>query len=500
MIPQTILIVGGGTAGWMSANLLKKSWPTVKITLVESDSIGTIGVGEGSTPFLKQFFKRIGASEREWMPQCFATYKAGIEFSRWSEKPGFTHYFHPFFSQLDIKPAEPFFHNAKLQRQGIEADAHPDAYFVNAQMAKQCKAPLAKRRLNFDLDYGYHFDAGRLGLWLKDRAIADGVEHIIDDVTQVEVRDSGEIAAVIGAKSGRMAAELYVDCSGFKGLLIQQALSVPFKSYKQNLFNDAAVAIQTPLADEQDIPTRTLSTALTNGWAWEIPLTNRVGNGYVYSSEHISGEQAEVELRRHLGLADDTDISAKHLKMKVGRVEQHWAKNCLAVGLSQGFIEPLEATALMLVQFTLEKFVTAKQSLQQESLVRDNYNADINKMMEGIRDYIVTHYALNSRTDSDYWRRCREDIEVSDNLQALFQAWKSHEQFESELNKQASHLVYLRPSWYVIMAGMGNFPMDLLTPSQGQVAPVNLSKQYCIDLVEDLFPSHKAVLSQLAAG
>lgn len=496
MYPKKITIAGGGTAGWMAASLLQHNWPNAHITLVESENIGTIGVGEGSTPYLKEFFKNLSIAEHEWMPKCNATYKSGIEFPNWSEKPGYESYFHPFFSHLDIETGELFFEKVKAQKQGVCSNAHPDYYFVNTQISQRCKAPKSENQQNLDIDYSYHFDAGLLANFLKERCLRLGLVNIIDDITGVELKANGDISALKTNKSGAINADFFIDCTGFKGLLIQQALNVKFNSFKDNLFNDSAVAIQTPKDSQSPIKTSTCSTALSSGWAWQIPLANRYGNGYVYSSEFINADQAEQELKEHLNISHLDDIQVKHLKMKVGRVEKHWYKNCLAVGLSQGFIEPLEATALMLVQFTVEEFIKTYSNDQDHIAQQKSFNDNVNHMIEGVRDYIVTHYKVNSKSNSPYWKKCREHATISNNLSALLKAWGDPELFEDELEKQQDILVYLRPSWYVILAGMGLFPEQSLKQNDS-VTHHSQAQKHCVNIVNKLFPDHREYLSRL---
>ena len=494
-VPKSILICGGGTAGWMAANLMQHAWPDCKIRLIESENIGIIGVGEGSTPALKQFFKRLNIADREWMPQCNATYKVGISFPNWSTVKDHESYFHPFFSELDIKPGDPFFYNAKLQKQGIPANAHPDHYFVTAEMARRPAAPISEKYAQIDIDYGYHFDSGLLGEFLKRRAIGLGLEHIVDDIEEIEADVSTGIKAVHTKKVGALVADFYVDCTGFRSLLLQQALEVPFKTYKENLFNDSAVAIATEIDVSNGIPAETRSTALSAGWAWRIPLVNRYGNGYVYSSDYLTSEEAEAELRQHLGAHNADKYPARHLKMKVGRVTEHWKQNCIAIGLSQGFIEPLEATALMLVQYSIEEFIAAQN---EGHVTASEFNHKVINMMEGIRDYIVCHYVTNSRNDSQYWRDCRA-AKRSENLTKLLNAWDNSDAFEQVLDELDEHLVYIRPSWYVMLMGVGRFAetQNQQAPKDSPVFDFQKARGYCEQLVDDVFPGHNEYLQSI---
>jgi len=496
--PQRIVIVGGGTAGWMAASLLHHAWGQrgSQITLIESSEIPIVGVGEGSTPYMKDFFRLLGISESEWMPHCKATYKCGISFPHWSTTSRPDTYFHPFFSQLDLKTGDAFFHNCGLRRRGTNVEAHPDDFFVAAQLARDCRAPVPVEPMPFEPDYAYHFDAGELGQYLKRRAVGLGIEHIIDNVDDVQIDSAGNIESLQTRDQGLLAADLFIDCSGFAGLLINKSLNEEFHSYADGLFNDRAVAIPTPLDNSGAIPSHTTSTALSSGWAWKIPLSTRFGNGYVYSSSFLSADDAEQELRAHLG-EDAANMDARHLSMRVGRVKNHWSKNCLAVGLSQGFIEPLEATALMLVQFTVQHFIQMYESDDGMSASRKACNDKINYAFDGVRDYIVAHYKLNTRTDSDYWISNRDNRNLPEHQVAILESWDRGLDFEATLTEHGQSLIYLRPNWYCILAGMGRFPDRLNEPAAGlQAAPVDRVRAYCAATASE-FPSHRERLKRV---
>jgi 2-polyprenyl-6-methoxyphenol hydroxylase-like FAD-dependent oxidoreductase len=476
--PQSLVIVGGGTAGWMTANSLLQAWPEAHITLVESADIGIIGVGEGATPFLKQYFRQLDIPESEWMPACDATYKVGISFENWSGVKSAPSYFHPFYSVLDKPPADLFFHNCGLRRRGFDAPANPNDYFVAAQLAKNNLSPIATSTQSIDIDYAYHFDSVKLGQFLRDKAKQKGLLHVVDNVSDVQIANNGDIKQLTCEKNGPLSADFFIDCTGFSARLINKALKRQYLSYADTLFNDAAVAIQTPYEQGHSASNQTRSIALNNGWMWNIPLTSRQGNGYVYSQAHISAEQAETELRQKLQIGDDAEVSAKHLKMRIGRLQEHWHANCLAVGLSQGFIEPLEATALMLTQFTVERFI-ACFAPQQSTItkVKNDFNQQLNTTFDGIRDYIVAHYQLTQREDTAYWRDNKYNNVTPDILSAILQAWEEGQDVERVLTHHQEKLVYLRPSWYCILAGMGRFPIDLKPTSKA--ADEQQAIQYC---------------------
>lgn len=490
-----IVILGGGTAGWMTANLMAVKWQKIgiHISLVESQAIGTIGVGEGSTPQLQSFFDQLGVEEHEWMPACHATYKNGIRFNGWSSRPGFESYFHPFASRIDAFSAPALFYNSVHRRKGLNVDCHPDRFYLSAKLAEQHKPPIPDHNFPFPIGYGYHFDANLLGQFLANKGIARGVKHIQGKVLNVAMKTNGDIANLQLEDGNTISGDMFIDCSGFNGVLIQKALKVPFVSFKENLFNDRAVAIPSPAS--QPLRSHTISTTMKYGWAWDIPLTNRVGNGYVYSADYCTADHAEIELRTKLNLLD-SDIESRHLKMKVGRVEKHWHRNCLAVGLSQGFIEPLEATALHLVQETIEGFIAANEKNDFSTNNQDEFNQQINQRFEGIRDYIVAHYRLSSRDDTDYWRENSANPHISNQLKHIVKGWMAAEDI-TQIIQQAKIQSYYPPfSWLCILAGYGIFPNQLTDVPQD-----NAAHKYDLDYVDDFiqrsslnFNDHKTFL------
>ncbi len=454
---RRIVVVGGGSAGWMCAMTLAQSLlpKGIEIEVLESPTVGIIGVGEGSTPWLRGFFDSLGIEESEWMPACHATYKCGITFDGWSSKPGFESYFHPFASMLDNLTMTQFVYNANARINGIDLYAHPDRFFIASKLARECLAPKPERHFPFDVWYGYHFDAVLLGQFLQKKALERGVKYRSCHIRHVQLAENGDIAAVVDDAGAEITADFFVDCTGFASLLCQKALRTPYVSFAENLFNDAAVALPTPIGE--DIPPQTVSTAMKHGWAWKIPLTQRYGNGYVYSSAFCSADEAERELREHLGLLD-SPVEARHLKMKTGRVTRHWNRNCLAVGLSQGFIEPLEATALLFIQRTISSFVEFLEAGDVGEAAQVRFNQGVNEHFEGTRDYIVTHYKTNSRTDTEYWRANTANANLSGPLQQLYRQWLSGRSIVADINRQAIGRGYPVFSWYCILSGMGIFP------------------------------------------
>ncbi|MEM1413136.1 MAG: tryptophan halogenase family protein [Pseudomonadota bacterium] len=457
--PRKLLIVGGGTAGWMAALHFKHIWAdrAIDITLIESARIGTVGVGEGTTPLIKDFFDRLGIPESEWMPACSATYKCGISFPDWSTVQGYESYFHPFFSEHDRAHVNHFWDNCNLRRDGYDIMAHPDDYFVSTAMVRQHRAPISKQPNVPDAVYGYHFDAALMGQYFKTKAMALGVNFIEDTIASVNRAKDGDIRSVVTEEHGEVEADFFIDCTGFRGLLIRGALGEELVSMGDYMFNDSAVAIPTPREDNGGLSSETISKALSHGWCWHIPLVSRMGNGYVFSSKYYDHERAEAEFRAYLG--DKAEgAEAVHLRWEPGRLENHWQRNCVAIGLSQGFLEPLEALMINVIQRSVEGFAESWEAGNFTNQWQDRFNGFVNRFIDGIRDYLQLHYKLNTRTDSQYWIDNRENEHLSDHLRTILDAWDTGKDFDRVLYDHINQQVYPRTSWYCMLAGMGRFP------------------------------------------
>lgn len=498
--PATVLILGGGTAGWMAANLVAHRWGKLgtKVALVESSEIGIVGVGEGSTPQLKHFFDTLGIAEAEWMPRCNATYKTGIAFRGWSDRPGHQSYFHPFPSDADSHTVPPFFYNCQARRTGRDVPAHPDPFFLGTRLAAEARAPLGPAgapRAN----YGYHFDAHLAGTTLREFALDRGVEHIDAKIASVELDREGNVAALLATDGRRLQADFFLDASGFRSLIIEGALGVKHLSFAGNLFNDRAVVTPTPLSPSGP-GVCTLATAKSAGWIWHIPLTNRIGNGYVYSSRYLDPEAAAAELRQHLGLGPEAEV--RHLQLRVGRMERSWERNCLAIGLAQGFLEPLEATALHIVLTTVEGFLDTVDAQGLTGEARNALNAEVARRYEGIRDYIVCHYRTALRRDTEYWQDAAALTDLSSSLRSVITAWFTGADLVAEVAEQDIAGYYSAQSWHCMLAGYGNFPDPArLRPPGPDIRRVDLPaiERFLAETAQR-FPAHRDALAHFAAA
>ena len=345
-----VLIVGGGTAGWLTAAFLARTLGTaaggVRVTLVESSEIGIIGVGEGTFPSIRGTLNAIGLDEARFVRECDATFKQGVNFVDWSRVG--ERYFHP-FNAPSQRPGAPELMPYWLLGEAGRIDEKPrafaDAVSMQQRVADASRAP--KRASDGDwlgpMNYAYHFDAGKFATLLAAHAQTLGVERVIATVDRVERRDDGGIAAVVTRERGALSADLFIDCTGFRALLIGETLGAARKPLNDVLFVDRALAVQVPYpAADTPIPSYTISTAHEAGWTWDIGLHRRRGVGYVYSSRHTSDEQAERVLRDYVGPAAEA-LTPRFLKLDTGYRETQWIGNCVAVGLSAGFLEPLES-------------------------------------------------------------------------------------------------------------------------------------------------------------
>lgn len=427
------------------------------------------------------------------MPACNATYKNGIRFDGWCSKPGYESYFHPFASMLDNMTMTQFVNNVHRRLDGEDVEAHPDRFFIATHLTNKGLGPRPRREFPFDVWYAYHFDSNLLGAFLGKKAVERGVRHIVGHMREASLNERGDIAALQLDGGESLAADFFVDCTGFAALLIGKALQTPYVSFAENLFNDAAVAMPSPV-DEGPLRGQTVSSALRHGWAWKIPLADRCGNGYVYSTAHCSADQAEHELRSRLGLLDDA-TPARHLRMRVGRYAKQWHRNCVAVGLSQGFIEPLEATTLLFVQRTASMLVQALEQGDLGERAQEAFNAALAERFEGTRDYIVTHYKTNTRGDTDYWRENAANTKLSEPLERLLRTWLSRRPIAGGLQQGTYGRGYPIMSWYCLLAGNGLFPDAPTATAQPVVdlaAVDNLLERSAAN-----FPEHRALLAAI---
>jgi glycine/D-amino acid oxidase-like deaminating enzyme len=438
---RNVVVVGGGTAGWMTATYLQAAFgDRVSITLVESEQVSTIGVGEATFSTIRHFFDYLNLREHEWMPACGATYKLGIRFENW-RKEGHAFY-HPFER---LRTVDGFPLSEWWLGYGRTEHADQEIFLVPAL----CEAMRSPRLLNgrmfehvtigaersavgrttlseqiTQFPYAYHFDATLLAHFLRDLGVRRGVRHVLDEVERAFLDDRGWISHLLTSRNGELRGDLYIDCTGFRGLLVNQLLGEPFESYQEYLPNDRAVALRVP-SDQRTkgISPYTTATAMNAGWIWTIPLFHRDGMGYVYSSAYSEPEEAERVLRDFIG-PEARELEANHLRMRVGRNRNSWVKNCVAIGLSSGFVEPLESTGIFFIQHGIEQLVKHFPANGWDEGLVTSYNRLIARCLDGVREFLFLHYYAAGREDNDYWKDGK-NRPLPAGLEERIEAWET---------------------------------------------------------------------------
>ncbi len=458
-----IVIVGGGSAGWLTAAVIAAEHGAgshVSITVLESPDVATVGVGEGTWPTMRDTLRRIGASETDFIRECDATFKQGSRFVGWGNGGDRDAYMHPFVLPqgfLDTNlvagwqqtPQVPFAELASFQPHLCDAGRAP----------KQFATPEFAAVAN----YGYHLDAGKFGNFLRRHCVERlGVRHLVDHMLAVNADEGGDIASLQTRGHGVLEGDLFVDCTGERSLLLGKHFGVERVDVRSVLFNDRALAVQVPYAEpDTPIACQTVSTAQRSGWIWDIGLSARRGVGHVYSSAHTSEAEAEADLFRYIeasGGPSANDLGAPlRLAFEPGYRRRAWHRNCVAIGMSSGFVEPLEASSLALVELGAAALADQLPSTRRHmDLVAQRYNEAFAYRWQRVVDFLKLHYVLSSRDDSDYWRDHRVDASIPDSLRELLQLWRY--QPPSRYHLIRADEVFPSASYHYILYGMGFVP------------------------------------------
>ena len=466
------MIVGGGSAGWLTAAVLAAAHGSststdagagagtgLQITLLESPDIGPIGVGEGTWPTMRDTLRGIGLSETDLFRECDASFKQGSRFNGWADGTDADHYFHPFVLPQGYTEAN--LAAAWLQN-------HADVPFADLVCFQPhlCARGLAPKQMATPeyaavANYGYHFDAGKFGLLLKRHCTERlGVRHLLGSVVAVHSHDNGDIASLQTQELGAVAGDLFVDCTGMASLLLAQHYGVALVQQRQVLFNDTALAVQVPYARaDSAIASQTIATAQTGGWVWDIGLPTRRGVGHVYSSAHTSDDTAEQALRRYvISTGGPKDIaSPRKLSFQPGYRQKFWHRNCVAIGLSAGFVEPLEASALALVELSaamLSEEMPATRAAMD--IVAQRFNDTFSYRWERVVDFLKLHYALTRRRDTDYWRDHAAPEHTPERLRNLLTLWRHRPPSRRDFDRVEE--LFPSASYQYVLYGMGFRP------------------------------------------
>jgi tryptophan halogenase len=495
---KKIVIVGGGTAGWLSAGVIAAHHQSddaeaIEIVLVESSDIPTIGVGEGTWPTMKNTMQQIGISESELFQSCHAAFKQGGKFVDWVHGDG-DFYYHPFtvplgYGRIDLAPyidnIEDYAVESNFQHSICEAGLAPRT-ITEGEYQGQC-------------NYAYHVDAGALAELLKQHCKTKlGVTQIIDTVEGAELAADGSIAAIRLKEGGLLAGDLFVDCTGFASVLLGKTLGVPFVETDDVLFNDTALAMQVPYANDHDpLATHTIATGQNAGWIWDIGLTHRRGVGHVYASKFLSDDEAEQNLRSYLGEAAE-GLNTRKIGFKSGHRAEFWKKNCVAVGMSAGFVEPLEATAIMLVEVSARYIA--------ENLPPDNaimaitarrFNQQMQYRWRRIIDFLKLHYMLSKRPEP-YWRAHCDEKTIPESLKEDLAIWASRGPVASDFDSAIE--LFPAASYQYVIYGMGFKPdfsrQAYLYREQEQADRIISRNKKLTDQMLQTLPPHRAYIEQ----
>ncbi len=457
---KAVVIVGGGTAGWLTAGIIAARHQArmkaggFSVTLIESPDIKIIGVGEGTWPTMRASLEKMGVSETALFRECDAAFKQGGKFARWTTGAANDAYYHPLmlpqgFAQLNLVP-----HWVRSEHDQSFSD------FVTPQ-GRLCDLGLAPKAITTPeyrgfANYAYHLDAARFAPFLARHCSEKlGVQHVLADVVQVNQRPDGDIESVLTPQAGEIRGDLFIDCSGFSALLIGKTLGVGFKDCSDVLFCDTALAIQLPYETaDAPVSSQTTATAQAAGWIWDIGLPTRRGIGYVYSSRHSSEEEARTTLQHYIG-PQHCAANARRIPIRSGHRQTFWKNNCVAVGLAGGFLEPLESSAIVLVELSA-KLLAEQMPANREimDIVAKRFNEVTLYRWGRIIDFLKLHYVLTRRTDTAFWRDNVHPASVPERLRELLKLWKHHPPwFFDEFDRLEE--VFPAASYQYVLYGMG---------------------------------------------
>ncbi len=478
------MIVGGGTAGWMAAAALSRFLGNAgtRITVVESDEIGTVGVGEATIPPLIAYNSMLGINEDEFLAATQGTFKLGIEFVDWGDIG--ERYFHPFGAHgQDVRGVS--FHQLYLRerkRRELPDIAEWSMSAVAAALGRYARpGPDARLPLS-QLFYAFHFDAGLYALFLRNYAERGGVRRIEGKIVDTRLDGAcGHVESVTLADGTTIAGELFVDCSGFRGLLIEQALATGYEDWTKWLPCDRAIAVPTAYQGQPDPFTR--STARPGGWQWRIPLQHRMGNGLVYSSEHLADDDAARLLLDNL--EGERLAEPRRLSFTTGRRKLAWNRNVVSLGLSSGFVEPLESTSIHLIQSGIAKLIALFPDRRFNPIERDEYNRQMQDVFEDVRDFIILHYKATRREDSGLWKYCAA-MNLPDSLEWKMELWRS----KGRLFREGKEL-FATASWVAVMLGQG------IVPDEHEPAADGLEEELVADALDKMRLSYRRMAEHM---
>ena len=493
--PLEVVILGGGTAGWMAAAALTSLLPPsrCRVRLVESDEIGIVGVGEATLPQIKNFNDSVGIDEAEMMRATNATFKLGIDFVDWGFKG--SRYVHPFGVHGGPESGHSFHHQwLRSVQAGRDWDVQEFSFAIMAARANRFDIPAAnKRAINSTFSYAYHFDASLYAKFMRRLCEDRGLERIEGKVRDVEQdAETGDVRALLMESGERVAGDFFIDCSGFRSLLLGSKLDAEWEDWSQWLPCDRAIPVPTERVGDLTPYTRVI--AMDAGWRWRIPLQHRTGNGYVFSTRFIDEDAAVEELLQSLD--ERTLAEPRLLKFQAGRRKASWKRNCVALGLSSGFLEPLESTSIYLIQIAIMHLIPLLPTRSYDGRLPAEFNRRMDVEYERIRDFLILHYHLNSRDDTELWRYCRS-MAVPDSLSRKMELFRHSGIIESYKDG-----LFTPPSWLSVLVGQGMTPEHYHPLAEAQPLERMLGEleELRIDIQERVeeMPKHASFIARYA--
>ncbi|MCE3254012.1 MAG: tryptophan 7-halogenase [Cellvibrio sp.] len=503
----SIVIVGGGTAGWLTAGRIaahhRAQDGNIKVTLIESPNIPIIGVGEGTWPTMRSTLLKLGITETDFIRECDASFKQGAKFSRWVTGADDDFYYHPLMLPQGFGKTNLAAHWQAARNNNQTQQSFSAATCFQEAVCEQGLAPklITTPEFNSVANYAYHLNAGKFSAFLQKHCCAKlGVQQVLADVTGVNPAENGDIASVTTEQAGVIGGDLFIDCTGFQSLLLGQHLQVPFIDCSDVLFIDTALAVQVPYeSDDAPIASHTLSTAQEAGWIWDIGLVHRRGVGHVYSSNHTSEEQATERLQSYVGSAFK-NLTVRKIPIHSGHRQLFWKNNCVAVGLSAGFLEPLEASAIVLVELSASMIAEQLPACREVmDITAKRFNDTFRYRWERIIDFLKLHYILSKRNDNSFWSDNRDPATIPQSLQELMQLWRYHPPGDHDFT--SNNEVFPAASYQYVLYGMGfetdySFSQHLLHDVAIAQEQFNKNRKN-IDQVMRSLPSNRDLLTKI---
>ncbi|GIU51619.1 tryptophan halogenase family protein [Shewanella sp. KT0246] len=503
---QRIVIIGGGTAGWLAANhigIAAQLLPNVTVTLIESPDIPTIGVGEGTVPAIKQSLQSFGIRETDFIRDCDVSFKQSIKFCNWLDKTkhGENNSYHHLFdvpSPLGADLTPQWLHQQATHSNSSTSysqNVSPQHYICEALKAPKL---ITTPEYGGKVSYAYHLNAAKFAKLLASNATSKlGVQHLQANVLDADIDDEGNLTQLKTDKLGELAFDFFIDCSGFESILLTKKLQVPFVDKSKQLFVNKAIVAQVPITEEYAIPPYTIATAHQAGWVWDIALPERRGTGFVYSDNHMTSSEAEQKFDRYLG-GKLASLASREIPMKVGYREKFWFKNCVALGLAQGFLEPIEATSILLTDFAAGYLAKRlPQTMAQMPALSERFNNTMTYAWERVVEFAKLHYCISDRTDSDFWIDNRHPESIPEPLKHKMALWQNYSPLTDDLFSRFE--VFNIDNYLYVLYGMkyqtkaANLSESYHHIAQQQIAQIEkIGKGLAAEL-----PEHRALLNKI---